>query len=137
MSASTITTDELIDKARSVREHAYAPYSNYKVGCALVTADGSVFTGANVENASYGLCICAERSAIVSAASRGYREIAAIVVATQSSPPAAPCGACRQSINEFCSDPSKLVVVLVNADGERRDIGFAELFPHGFRGSDL
>ncbi len=136
MSKAT-SIEELIERAVSAREQAYAPYSNYKVGCALQMADGTVFTGANVENASYSLCICAERTAIATAVSQGHREIAAIVVVTQSSPPAAPCGACRQSINEFCSNPSKLQVVLVNGDGERRDLGFHLLFPEGFRGSDL
>lgn len=135
--STAMTTDELIEHAKSARDRAYAPYSHYKVGCALLSADGTLFSGANVENASYGLCICAERNAISAAVSQGHREIAAIAIATQSSPPAAPCGACRQFINEFCSDPSKLDIILVNAEGERRDISFAELFPHGFRGSDL
>ncbi len=137
MSMSGITEEELIARAIAARESAYAPYSNYKVGCAITTADGSVFVGANVENASYGLCVCAERSAIVAAVLQGHRELASVVVVTQSSPPAAPCGVCRQTINEFVSHPEQVNVILVNVKGERRDIRFQELFPHGFRGEHL
>ena len=137
MTSESNSIEALIALALEVREKAYAPYSNFKVGCAVRTEDGSLFGGANVENASYGLCICAERNAISAAVLAGHREIRALVIVTQSSPPAAPCGMCRQTINEFVSDPSKLLVVLVNPAGERRDIAFAELFPHGFRGSDI
>lgn len=137
MSNEPITAETLIQKALEARGNAYAPYSNFKVGCALVTEDGSVFTGANVENASYGLCSCAERNAITAAVYAGHRELAALAVVTQSSPPAAPCGMCRQTINEFVSDPSKVTIVLVNPKGERRDLNFGELFPHGFRGKDI
>ncbi len=133
----TLTEEELVARAIAARETAYAPYSNYKVGCALTTGDGSVFEGANVENASYGLCVCAERSAIVAAVLAGHRNIASLVVVTQSSPPAAPCGICRQTINEFVDDPTSLQIILVNVDGERRDISFQELFPFGFRGEHL
>jgi len=137
MSKTPPSADELIALALEAREHAYAPYSNYNVGCALVTADGSVFTGANVENASYGLCICAERIAIGAAVCSGHRELSAVVVVTQSSPPAAPCGMCRQSLNEFSSAPETLQIILVNPQGERRDFNLAELLPHGFRGDDI
>lgn len=137
MKSESTTAESLIALALEARENAYAPYSEFKVGCALTTADGTAFTGANVENASYGLCACAERNAIAAAVCAGHREIRAIAIVTQSSPPAAPCGMCRQTINEFVSDPSKLTVVLVNPQGERRDISFAELFPHGFRGTDI
>jgi cytidine deaminase len=137
MSDTPITTETLIEKALEARENAYAPYSKFKVGCALTTEDGSVFTGANVENASYGLCSCAERNAISAAVCAGHRELSAVVVVTQSSPPAAPCGMCRQTINEFVSDPSQVTIVLVNPEGERRDLNFGELFPHGFRGKDI
>jgi cytidine deaminase len=129
--------DELIERARSARDTAYAPYSRYKVGCAIMTEDGTIYSGANVENASYGLCVCAERTAIVQAVCDGHRELSMICVMTQSSPPAAPCGLCRQTINEFASKPEELLVVLVNPQGERRDLSFAELFPYGFRGEHL
>lgn len=94
-------TEELLARAREVRENAYAPYSRFRVGAALVTADGVVFTGANVENASYGLAICAERSAAVAAVAAGYRDFEAIAVAGADNTLTAPCGACRQFLNEF------------------------------------
>lgn len=134
---SAVSDEDLIELAKSARNNAYAPYSNYNVGCALITADGTVFTGANVENASYGLCVCAERTAISTAASKGHRDLQTVVVVTQSSPPAAPCGMCRQTINEFSNSPSELRIVLVNLDGERRDFRLDELLPHGFRGAHI
>ncbi len=129
--------DQLIALAKDARERAYAPYSNYNVGCAIVTADGAVFTGANVENASYGLCICAERNAIAAAVCQGHRDLQTVAIVTQSSPPAAPCGLCRQTINEFCHVPSELRIILVNLKDERRDFSLAELLPHGFRGEHI
>ena len=129
--------EELIALATQARDGAYAPYSNYKVGCALATEDGTIFTGANVENASYGLCICAERTAISSAVCKGHRELKTIVVVTQSSPPAAPCGLCRQTINEFSNSPAELRIILVNLEGERREFRLGELLPHGFRGEHI
>jgi cytidine deaminase len=127
------TTDKLIDAATAVRERAYAPYSNFAVGAALLGTDGSVFVGCNVENASFGLAICAERSAIASAVAQGVHEFEALVVVTDSSPPAAPCGACRQVLTEFGDFP----VLLVNPAGESRSSSIAELQPHPFRGDSL
>lgn len=94
-------TEELLARAKEVRENAYAPYSRFTVGAAILTGDGSVFTGANVENASYGLAICAERSAAVAAVAAGYRDFEAIAVAGNEKTVTAPCGACRQFLNEF------------------------------------
>lgn len=94
-------TDDLIARAKAVRANAYAPYSRFAVGAALVTGDGSVFTGANVENASYGLAICAERSAAVAAVAAGQRDFRAIAIAGPETTQTAPCGACRQFLNEF------------------------------------
>jgi cytidine deaminase len=94
-------TDELLQKARDVRENAYAPYSRFLVGAALVTEGGSVFVGANLENASYGLAICAERSAAAAAIAAGHRNFRAIAVAGPPNARTAPCGACRQFLNEF------------------------------------
>ncbi|HEY9181467.1 MAG TPA: cytidine deaminase [Candidatus Baltobacteraceae bacterium] len=94
-------TEELLAHARQVRENAYAPYSRFAVGAAILTDDGTVFTGANVENASYGLAICAERSAAVAAVAAGYRDFEAIAVAGPDTTVTAPCGACRQFLNEF------------------------------------
>ena len=127
-------TDELVRLALDARERAWAPYSKFRVGAALRTADGRVFTGANVENASYGLCVCAERSAVVTAVSAGAREIVEIAIAAAVSPPAAPCGMCRQTLSEFARD---LPITLVNEVGERVSTSLAELLPRAFRGDDL
>jgi len=97
-------TDSLVDAARAVQQHAYAPYSHFRVGAAIEAADGAVFTGCNVENASYGLTICAERAAVAAAVGAGVRRIRRAVVVTDSDPPAAPCGACRQVLSEFGPD---------------------------------
>lgn len=128
--------ETLVERALAARETAYAPYSNYLVGCSL-SAGGAVFDGANVENASYGLATCAERNAVVQAVLAGHRQLDIVAVATQSSPPAAPCGLCLQTINEFADDPARVRVILVNPKGERRDFTLEELFPHGFRPEQL
>lgn len=125
--------DKLIEAARRVRERAYAPYSQYPVGAAVL-AGGKVYTGANIENASYGLALCAERSAVAAAVLDGQRALEAVAVVTRTSPPAAPCGMCRQTLAEFARD---LRVVLVNDRGERADTTLAELLPRAFRGEDL
>lgn len=137
MSETLHTDSELIELALEARKSAYAPYSNYNVGCAIQMSDGSVFTGTNVENASYGLCICAERTAIAYAVSKGHRDLQTVVVVTQSSPPAAPCGMCRQTINEFSSPDGDVRIILVNPHGERRDFQLSELLPQGFRGEHI
>ena len=132
----SVSDDDLFARAQAARARAYAPYSNFEVGCALV-AEGELFDGANVENASYGLTLCAERNAIARAVLDGVREIEAIAVVTSTSPPSAPCGMCLQTMREFTADPTKLRVLLANLKGERKTFTLAELLPHGFGPLDL
>jgi cytidine deaminase len=119
---------ELIRRARAVQAHAYCPYSKFRVGAALETADGRVYVGTNVESASYGLTVCAERMAIGAAVAGGAREFRRIVVATDVDPPASPCGACRQLLAEFGLD---LEVIAVGPKTERRWV-LRDLLPDAF-----
>ncbi len=121
-------TDTLISAARSAQARAYAPYSNFRVGAALESIDGEVFTGCNVENASYGLTICAERAAISAAVGAGARRFRRAVVVSDVDPPAAPCGACRQVLAEFGLD------LPIEAVGPHRSISWrlADLLPAAF-----
>jgi cytidine deaminase len=129
--------NELVARALEARARAYAPYSCYQVGAAVLGDDGVIYQGANVENASYGLAMCAERSAVAAAVMGGARQIEAAAVATVSSPPAAPCGMCLQTLNEFAGDPGKLLILLVNPETERRELTLADCLPHGFRRDQL
>jgi cytidine deaminase len=119
----------LIAAARAARERAHAPYSRFLVGAALLMEDGSIVTGCNVENRSYGLAICAERTAMAAAVSRGLTRPVAAVVVTNTSPPSAPCGMCRETLREFAED---LPILLVSLSGERLEVTLAELLPHSF-----
>jgi cytidine deaminase len=125
--------DALIDAARATQQLAYAPYSNFRVGAALEGGDGRVFVGCNVESASYGLTICAERAALVAAVSAGVREFRRIVVVSDCTPPAAPCGACRQLLAEFGLD---LRVEAVGPQQTQRWT-LAELLPDAFTSNRL
>jgi len=129
--------EKLIDEARAARELAYTPYSNFKVGAALECKDGRVFRGCNVENAAYGLCNCAERTAFFSAIANGYRpgDFAALAVIGETDGPIAPCGACRQVILELGGND--LPVVLTNLKGDRMDTTAAQQLPNAFGGRDL
>jgi len=120
----------LINAALSTREKAYAPYSNFHVGAAVLTTDGTVFTGANVENASYGLAICAERIAAATAVSAGHRNITAVAVATTGG--ASPCGACRQFLAEF--GPAMDVLIIDTKDADEAEVASLEkLLPAQFQ----
>lgn len=121
---------ELIQAANRAREMAYAPYSNFRVGAALLTKSGAVFTGCNVENASYGLCICAERTAVCKAVSEGENQFVAIAVSA--SPLASPCGACRQFLFEFGDD---IEVLSLDAHDPKQIKRWTtgSLMPDGFR----
>jgi cytidine deaminase len=121
--------DLLVDAALRARERAWAPYSRFAVGAALLCDDGSLVEGCNVENVSYGLCICAERTAVAAAVAAGRRRFSAIAIATASTPPSPPCGMCRQVLAEFCSD---LPIVCVNPDGERVRTTLQRIFPGNF-----
>lgn len=121
--------DALIAAAAAARAHAYAPYSHFPVGAALLMEDGSVWAAANVENCIPALSICAERNAMSAAASAGLRQPRAVAVVTAASPPARPCGLCRQTLAEFAED---LPIVMVNERGEREETRLSELFPQRF-----
>ena len=129
--------DDLVRAALEARQRAYAPYSGFTVGAAVAAADGRVFTGANVENASYSLAICAERAAVITAVSAGARELVALAVATGASPPAMSCGSCRQTVAEFAHDLRGFAVLTVNDRGERLETTLADLLPLPFLGRDL
>lgn len=126
---------ELIALARAVRERAYAPYSNFKVGAVLQCADGRVFTGCNVENASYGLTICAERNALFAAVAQGARDFTRMVVMADTGPPVPPCGACRQVILELCGAQTEVVLTNLHGDVVAKTAG--ELLPAPFDQSFL
>ena len=125
-----IDWDTLYEAARAAREKAYAPYSKFKVGAALLLADGSIQQGCNVENRTFGLTVCGERTAIAAAVARGAREFAAISVVTDTSPPAVPCGLCLEMMNEFCRD---LPILVGNLHGERKVYRLRELHPTPFQ----
>jgi cytidine deaminase len=125
--------DRLVQAAAEAQANAYAPYSGFKVGAALQAEDGRIFIGANVENASYGLSNCAERVALGAAVAAGARRFERLVVASDASPPSAPCGACRQALAEMGTE---LVVEAVGPEGSRR-WKLADLIPDPFGAADL
>lgn len=120
---------ELVEAAKKVREKAYAPYSEFKVGAALQTKNGKIYTGCNVESASYGLTVCAERVAIWKAVSEGEHEFTEIAVAADTQELTPPCGVCRQIIWEFCHD---IPVTLANLKGDTETVMMHELLPRAF-----
>ena len=121
--------------ARQARERAYAPYSGFPVGAALLARSGQVFTGCNVENAAYPLTTCAERTAVTKAVSEGERDFEAIAVVTATG--ATPCGACRQVLREFGGADADLRVIVADLEGNLRTYTIAELLPAGFTPDQL
>jgi cytidine deaminase len=123
-----------VTAARAAREHAVAPFSRFRVGAALATAGGRIYAGCNVENASYGLTICAERVALVKALSEGEREFTALAVVADTESPTPPCGACRQLLWEYCGD---IPVTLANRARVTGQHTMRELLPHPFDRGNL
>ena len=129
------SADDLLDVARAARANAHAPYSRFPVGAALLAEDGRVFTGSNIENASYPLTICAERVALFKAVSEGVRSFRAIaVIGPQDDIPCSPCGACRQVLHEFAPT---MQVITPSQTGKTRMWTVEELLPHAFRAEHL
>jgi cytidine deaminase len=129
-----MSTDPLIAAATAVRERAFAPYSHFQVGAALEAEDGSIVTGCNVESASYGLTICAERTAIVKGVSEGKRIFKRVAIVADTPNPTPPCGACRQLLWEFAPDAE---VVLSNLQGKTVRFTMRELLPAAFDARQL
>lgn len=121
---------ELIAAAQEARKNAYAPYSRYPVGAAVRAASGKVYSGSNIENASYGLTICAERVALVTAVAAGERQFEALAIAAGNESPGMPCGACRQFMAEWFD--SGVPVAVVSSQGEQKQLTFGELLPEPF-----
>ncbi|MDA8018813.1 MAG: cytidine deaminase [Thermoanaerobaculia bacterium] len=127
----TVDWNALVTAATAARENAWAPFSKFKVGAALLTSDGTIYSGCNVENRTFGLTICAERNAVTTAVADGRRDFVAVVVVTDASPPAPPCGMCRETLVEFASE---LEILSANLEGERRHYRLSEIFPEPFDG---
>lgn len=125
---------ELVMKAKEAMEHAYVPYSKFKVGAALLTDDDKIYTGCNVENASFGATNCAERTAIFKAVSEGPLKIKAIAIVSSSNEVTYPCGICRQVIAEFMTEGD---IIFENSKGEIKVIPFNEILPYSFTQKDL
>jgi len=126
--------DDLLKEARAAAQKAYAPYSNYHVGAALLCADGTVFTGCNVENASYGLTLCAERTAVFSAVAAGrQRDFVSLAIVADGESLPYPCGACRQVLSEFCREEFSVYIATADALDDYEVVSLGELLPHNFK----
>lgn len=128
-----MNSEALLNTAAAAAKNAHAPYSDFQVGAALLCADGTVFSGCNVENASYGLTNCAERTAVFSAVAAGHRDFVALAVVATGDTLPYPCGACRQVLNEFCSDEFPVYVASIGALENSTTITLGELLPHSFK----
>lgn len=129
--------EELVKKAVEARELSYSPYSRFKVGAALLTKDGQIFLGANIENSSYPLCMCAERNALYNAMMHGYKkeDFEALALAADTDRPCSPCGACRQVISELF--PNNKPIYMANIKGDIEETEVTELLPFAFSEDDL
>jgi cytidine deaminase len=119
--------DQLIQRAVDAKKTSYSPYSKFRVGASILTSDGEIFSGCNVENASYGLAICAERNAVFQAAFAGKRKIVAVAVTSDEKAFITPCGACRQVLSEFADGNAE--IILVSAAGKTKSVKFKKIFP--------
>lgn len=129
-----VSDNALIEAAKKALENAYAPYSGFRVGAALLTKDDRIFNGANVESSSYALSVCAERSALAKAVSEGYRDFERLVIVTDTDKPTSPCGACRQVFFEF--NPELKILMVALKDGQK-ETTLRELLPDPFDLSEL
>ena len=129
--------EQLIEKAKEARALSYSPYSNFRVGAALLTKDGQVFLGANIENSAYSLCMCAERNALYNAYMHGYKkeDFVALALAADTDKPCSPCGACRQVISEIF--PEDAPIYMANTNGLVQETTIKELLPYAFSSEDL
>lgn len=127
--------EQLMEEATKARTKAYVPYSSFPVGAALLMADGTIFHGANIENASFGLTNCAERTALYKAYSEGNREVKAVAVIADTEEPVSPCGACRQVMMELCGPD--VPVYLGSTNGKITKTTVAELLPGAFKAGDM
>ncbi|KOP83487.1 cytidine deaminase [Cytobacillus solani] len=130
-----MNVEKLIEEAKIARDKAYVPYSKFKVGAALLTEDGKIYHGCNIENAAYSMCNCAERTAIFKAYSEGDKKFTAMAVVADTDRPCSPCGACRQVIAELC--PKDMKVFLTNLKGDIQEISIEGLLPGAFSPEDL
>ena len=124
---------QLLQAATEARQHAYVPYSHFPVGAAAMTDNGNLYTGCNIENASFGLTICAERTAIFKAIAAGEKQIVTVAVVADTPGPTAPCGACRQVMAEFGVQS----VIMANTNGASRIVKLNELLPYAFSSNDM
>jgi cytidine deaminase len=129
-----MNADQLIAAAKAVRERAHAPFSHFKVGCAIADEHGAIYTGCNIENATYGLTLCAERVAVFKAVSEGAGKLKRVAVVADTENPTPPCGACRQILWEFCGDAE---LILENLAGKRETLTIKQIFPRPFDASFL
>ncbi|MGM0498682.1 MAG: cytidine deaminase [Bacillota bacterium] len=127
--------EKMFKKAKEAQKNAYVPYSEFPLGAAVLTEDGSIYTGVNIENASFSLTNCAERSAIFTAVSQGERKIKALLIVSSTKNPVPPCGACRQVIQEFAD--GDIEVVMMTAEGKELTMTSTELLPGAFSNNDL